>query len=396
MGRVVVTGVGPVSGIGSGADAYRAGLCEGVSGVGEITAFDATGFPHRRAGEVRDVRPEDRCRGIDVTRWGRTSVLAAVAARMAVTDAGLDERTLADRRTAIAVGTTAGESKTLEDVLRTDPAAAGVEDIVPANRISEAVARELGVPGPVLTFGTACAASNYALAYAYDLLSLGEYDAVVVGGADSVQQWLHAGFTRLGAIAESDCAPFDRDRSGIVTAEGAAMLVLETAGSARARGARVYAELLGAGLNCDATHMVAPQRASIADCMRLALADSGVAPADVDWIAAHGTGTPSNDAAEIGAVRDVFGSDVPPVSSVKSMLGHTMGAASGMSAIGAVLGIAYGFVCPTINVTTVDPEFGDLDVVPGRARQQEVDTVMVNGFAFGGNNAIVVFGRYDA
>jgi 3-oxoacyl-[acyl-carrier-protein] synthase II len=207
-----------------------------------------------------------------------------------------------------------------------------------------------------------------------------------------VCRWVHAGFYRLGTVAEKACAPFDRHRAGILTAEGGSALVLERLDHARARGAQIYCEVLGWASNCDADHMVAPNAASIAACARLAHHSAGIAPGDVDYICAHGTGTPANDLAEAQAIREVFGDRPPPLSSIKSMLGHTMGAASGFGAIACALSIRDGFLPPTINWSTPDPDLGSIDVVAGEARPARVRVAQNHGFAFGGNNAIVVFG----
>jgi 3-oxoacyl-[acyl-carrier-protein] synthase II len=224
------------------------------------------------------------------------------------------------------------------------------------------------------------------------LLACGETDVVVAGGADSVCRWAHAGFYRLGALSELSCTPFDRDRTGILTAEGGVALVLEELDHAVARDARIYAEVLGYGLNCDARHMVAPDAERIAECMRMAHDRSGVSPADVDYICAHGTGTASNDRAEAEAVRAVFGVQAPPMSSIKSMIGHAMGAASGFGATAAVLAIAEGFLPPTIGWSHPDPQFDWLDPVPNQSRAASVRVAQNNGFAFGGNNCITMFG----
>jgi 3-oxoacyl-[acyl-carrier-protein] synthase II len=262
----------------------------------------------------------------------------------------------------------------------------------PASRLAAAVSTELGFRGESITLATACSASNYALGYGHDLIATGEADVVVAGGADSVCRWAHAGFFRLGALTAEACSPFDRERSGILTGEGGAALVLESEAHARARGARVYAELRGYATNCDAHHMVAPDADTIADCMRMAHHSAGVEPGEVDYISAHGTGTPANDSVEVRAIHEVFGQSPPPVSSIKSMLGHTMGAASGFGAIASALALAEGFLPPTINWRTPDPELGGIDPVPNRARESTVRIVQNDGFAFGGNNAITVFG----
>lgn len=396
--RVAVTGLGPVSSIGIGAAAFAAGLRAGRSGISRIESFDPSGFPYQNAGEVHDFHPDSQLRRLDPARWGRSSQFAAAAARLAAKDAGLDPERVDPYRAHAVIGTTSGESQVMERVTAevVDSGFAGVDPALlaqlPANRLAHAVSEELGLRGESLTLATACSASNYAIGYAYDLLVSGEADVVFAGGADSVCRWAHAGFFRLGALTGQACAPFDRDRSGILTGEGGAVLLLETFEHARARGARIYAELLGYGLNCDANHPVAPDRASIAACMRAAHRNAGVKPADVDYICAHGTGTPANDTVEAGAIVEVFGDQPPPVSSIKSMIGHTMGAASGFGAIASVLAIDQGFLPPTVNWANPDPELAAIDPVPNAARPAEVRVVQNNGFAFGGNNAIVMLG----
>lgn len=396
MTRVVVTGLGPVSSIGIGASAFCQGLRAGRSGITPIRSFDTTGFPHVRAGEVHDFRPREIVRRLDVDAWGRSSLFAASAARLAVEDAGLDTVRVDPDRVAVVMGTTCGETQVMERMTRqiVDDGFAAIEpELVrqlPARRLAHAVSEELGATGESLTVATACAASNYALGYAYDQLASGEADVVVAGGAESVCRFVHAGFYRLGVLTELACAPFDRDRRGILTAEGGAALVLETWEHARARGARPYAEFLGYALNCDANHMVAADPATIAACMRLAHRRAGIESAEVDYISAHGTGTPANDSAEARAVRDVFGEVLPPISSIKSMIGHCMGAASGFGAIASALAIRNGFLPPTINWANADPELEGIDPVPNQARQADVRVVQNNGFGFGGNNAILI------
>ena len=397
MGRVVITGLGPVSSIGIGRAAFCSALRAGRSGISEITSFDASGFPYRRAGEVRG-DSDVHLRVLDAQRWARSSRFAASAARLAVTDGGLDPALVAPGRGHAVIGTTSGESAALEAVTAQilERGFAGQDpDLlsqVPANRLAHAVSEELGLTGESLTLATACSASNYALGYAHDLLTTGEADVVLAGGADSVCRWAHAGFYRLGALAEKASTPFDVGRTGILTGEGAAVLLLETAEHAEARGARVYAEVLGYGLNCDATHPVTPDAASIAECMRLAHRNADIKADEVDWVCAHGTGTPVNDLVESRAIAEVFGARLPPVSSIKSMMGHTMGAACGFGAIASALAIDEGFLPPTINHTRTDPELFGIDPVPNLARDAEVSVVQNDGFAFGGNNAIVVLG----
>src|ERR1700733_78833 len=402
MRRVVVTGLGPVSSIGIGLAPFREALRAGRSGASPISSFDAAKFPRRLAAEVRDFDPHALLRQLDPDDWGRASLFAAAAARLAMHDAGLSPGAPPSERTAVVIGTTSGESQVLEEMTRALMAggfgalSSKLMRRLPTHRLAEAAAEELGARGEALTLTTACSASNYALGYAYDLIASGEYDVVIAGGADAVCCWAHAGFLRLGAIAESRCAPFDRDRDGILVGEGGASLLLEAGDHAEARGARPYAEMLGYGLNCDAAHVTAPNAESIAACMRMALANAAVAPSEIDWVCAHGTGTPTNDAVEAAAIRAVFGDAPPPMSSIKSMLGHTMGAASAFGAIASVLSIKDGFLPPTINWRTPDSDLAGIDPIANMARPAQPRHVQNNGFAFGGNNAIVVFGAMEA
>ncbi|WP_326568623.1 beta-ketoacyl-[acyl-carrier-protein] synthase family protein [Amycolatopsis rhabdoformis] len=397
--RVVVTGLGAVSSLGLGAGALIAALREGRSGIGPIGQFDATGFEHVLAGEVRGFDADEHFHRTDPRRWGRSGQFAGAAARMAVADAGVDPMALREIRTASVFGTTNGESQVLEQlaaglvgdgVAAASPELAGRAD---AGRIATAVAAELGLGGETLTLGTACAAGNYALGYAFDLLRRGEADAALCGGADASNRATHAGFHRLGALAEDVPRPFDANRDGIVTAEGGVALLLEPLETAVERGARIYAEVLGYGITCDAVHMTNPHAPSIAECIRLAHQDAGVKPEEIDYVCAHGTGTHANDSTEIAALREVFGANLPPVSSVKSMLGHTMGAASGFGALVSCAAVHEGFLPPNVTLRTADPELGPgVDLVP-TARDAEVRIVQNHGFAFGGNNAITLFGK---
>jgi 3-oxoacyl-[acyl-carrier-protein] synthase II len=397
--RVAVTGLGAVSSLGTGAHAFAAAIREGRSGVSQIRSFDTTGFPYTVAGEIHDFEPSALLRRLRAGAWGRSSLLAAAAARLAVTDAGIDPGQLPGARAGSVIGTTSGESAVIEALTGQwvyegmkclDPALARQ---VPANRIAAAVNAELAITGEAQTIATACSASNYALGYAYDMVRTEEADFMISGGADSVNRWAHAGFYRLGALAESVCRPFDARRSGILTAEGGVALFLEPLDHALARGARVYAEVLGYGVNCDAKHPVSPDPTSIAQCIRAAHRNAGVRPEDVDYVCAHGTGTPTNDATEVAAMREVFGDRLPPVSSIKSMIGHTMGAASGFGALMCCMALHEGFLPPTATVTQVDPALGPgVDCVPGTGRPASPRIAQNHGFAFGGNNAITILG----
>ncbi|MEU1311699.1 beta-ketoacyl-[acyl-carrier-protein] synthase family protein [Streptomyces cinnamoneus] len=398
--RVVLTGFGVISSIGIGASEFTESLRNGRSGVSPISVFDVEGFDHGNGCEVKGFEPEQWITRTPLRELGRASRFAVAAARMAVRDAGLDPDRLAGMRGLISVGTTDGESFELDQLVAAE-LADGPERMdpeivrrVPAARLSTAIARELeltDVEAP--TIATACSAGNYAIGYGFDAVSSGEVEFALCGGADAMCRKTFTGFYRLGTIAPEYCQPFDVDRKGILTGEGAGVLVLESLESALARGATIYAEVLGYGLNCDAYHQVAPNGASVAECMAIALRDAGVKPEEVDLISAHGTGTKANDITEAGAIREVFGDAPPRTISLKSMLGHTMGAASALGAIACGLAITHGFIPPTINHTQTDPECR-IDCVPNQAVEADLRVVQNNGLAFGGNNAIVILGKY--
>lgn len=398
--RVVVTGLGAVSGIGIGTAEFLAGLRAGKSAARPVTAFDTEGFEHAMACEVPDFEPGRWIRNLDVENLGRASQFSVAAARMAVADAGIAEDALRAVPSLISIGTTDGESGDLDQLVETevdlgpermDPT---VARRVPAGRLSAVIAEEFALSRTeAVTLPTACAAGNYAIGYGYDAIRGGDVEIALCGGADALCRKTFTGFYRLGTIAPERCQPFDKDRKGILTGEGAGVLILESLESALARGARIYAEVLGYGLNCDADHPVAPNQDSVARCMRLALDDARIKPEEVDFISAHGTGTKANDITEARAIRQVFGETAPPRTvSIKSMIGHSMGAAGALASIACALALTEGFIPPTINHVETDPECG-LDVVPNEAVDAELRVVQNNGLAFGGNNAVVIFGK---
>lgn len=397
--RVVVTGLGAVTSIGIGTTGFLAGLRAGRDGRKPITAFDTTGYAYANGCEVTGFDPAPWLRRHEPAQLGRASQFAAAATRMAVADAGLDETGLAPRRTLVAVGTTDGESRDLDQLVGAqlehgpeamDPA---VARRVQAGRLSSCAAAELGLTNvEAVTIPTGCAAGNYAIGYSLDAVRSGDVVFALCGGADAVCRKTFTGFYRLGTIAPERCQPFDVGRKGILTGEGAGMMLLESLASARARGARVYAEVLGYGLNCDADHPVAPNRDSVAQCIRLAHADAGITPGEIDLISAHGTGTKANDVTEAAAIRQVHGDKPPRTISIKSMIGHTMGAASAIASVACALAITERFIPPTINHVETDPEC-DLDCVPNHSVEADLRVVQNNALAFGGNNAVVIFGR---
>lgn len=399
--RVVVTGVGVFSSIGIGAAEFAEGLRVGRSGARPITRFDTTGFDNTNGCEVVGFDPAKWIRHTPLEQLGEASRFSVAAARMAVADSGVDEQVLAGLRGLVTIGTTDGEAADLDQLVAGDladgPAAMDPVRVarLPAALLATAVARELALTNvEALTFATACSAGNYAIGYAYDAVQAGDVDFALCGGADAMCRKTFSGFYRLGTIAPEVPQPFDVNRKGILTGEGAGVLMLESLASARRRGARIYAEILGYGLNCDAYHQVAPNQQSVGRCMELALADAGVEPSEVDLISAHGTGTKANDITESKAIREVFGTEPPRTVSLKSMLGHTMGAASALSAIACALAITDGFIPPTINHVETDPECG-IDCVPNHSVPATLRVVQNNGLAFGGNNAVVILGAYE-
>ena len=402
--RVVITGLGMVTPIGAGRRAFWDALLAGTSGVGPVTSFDTSAFPVHVGAEVKNFDPDEHVLRRDAATMGRGSHLAIAAARMAIADAALDLNRTDRRRSGVSMGTTSGEPLVVEqynDIRRDD----GLEAIpsylpsrYPCNVIPSNVAIEFDLRGACLMIPTACAAGNYAIGQAFDLIRTGQADIMLAGGADAFSRITYTGFARLGAIAPERCQPFDLNRKGMVPGEGAAVLVLESLRGAVARGAHIYAEVLGIGLSCDSHHMTAahPEGDGAVRAMTMAMADSGVTVDDIGYISAHGTGTPTNDRVESIAVKKLFGQRAPrvPVSSIKSMLGHTMGAASAIEAAACALALDTGEIPPTINYEVPDPEC-DLDCVPNAARATHPRVVLNNAYAFGGNNASLCMARHE-
>jgi 3-oxoacyl-[acyl-carrier-protein] synthase II len=401
---VVVTGLGLVTSIGSDVATFWEALLAGRSGIRPVGSFDTRNYGVHIGGEVKDFTAAGLRSRIDLTQVGRASQFAIAAAAGALRDAGIDPETLDPTRAGISMGTTSGEPREVETytdtLLKGDLRAIGSELVAryPCGSIPASMASALGFAGPNTMIPTACAAGAYAAANAMEYLRSGAADIMLAGGSDSFSRITYTGFARLGAIAPERCQPFDLNRKGMVPGEGAAVLVLEPADRAERRGARIYAELVGYGLSCDAHHMTAshPEGEGAARAMRSALKDAGVAPEDVDYISAHGTGTPTNDRLETISIKRVFGHAAPriPISSAKSMLGHTMGAASAIETAICALAIERSRIPPTINYETKDPDC-DLDYVPNHARERRVDVAMNNAYAFGGNNASLILRRYE-
>lgn len=398
--RIVVTGIGAVTPVGQGVDNVWQRLLEGTSGIAEVHSFDTRDYNVHLGGEVDDFDPTPYFRTLDPGTVGRASQLAVVAARMAVEDAGLELDRHRSERVGVAMGTTSGEPREVEHFNDSrqagdlDQSGSALARRYPCHVIATQVATELGAAGVNTMIPAACAAGNYAMGFALDTLRAGRADVMLAGGADAFSRITYTGFARLGAIAPERCQPFDRSRRGMIPGEGAAVLVLEPLDAARRRGARIYAELAGYGLSCDAHHMTAahPEGAGAARAIARALEAAGLDSSAVSYVSAHGTGTPTNDRLETRALERIFGRRAHsiPTSSVKSMIGHTMGAASAIEGLVCAMAVSTGRVPPTINFEEPDPECA-VDCVPNTARELEVEVAMSNAYAFGGNNASVIF-----
>ncbi|MBX3223708.1 MAG: beta-ketoacyl-[acyl-carrier-protein] synthase family protein [Labilithrix sp.] len=398
--RVFITGVGVVSSIGLGKDAFFTSLAEGKSGISPVEAFDASNLGRSNAGEVKAFRPRDHLTAAEARRMGRCSQMALAAARMAIADAALPEGALAGPRASVVLGTTMGEADVLEDL---DHAwiAKGLPGVrrawIPkygSTLLPIHVARAIGAEGAVLTLPAACAAGNYALGLACDLIRAGKADVIVTGAAEMLQELQFSGFVRLAAMAPAKCQPFDLNRQGLILGEGAGILVVESEAHAVRRDARVLAEVGGHGMTCDAYHITRPhpEAAGSIGAMRQAIERSGLDPSAIDFVNAHGTGTKHNDSAESKVMREVFGERKVPISSMKSMLGHCMGAASALEAIGCVMTLETGIYPPTIGYETPDPDC-DVDVVANAPRKGKADIVLNNSLAFGGYNSVTCLAR---
>jgi 3-oxoacyl-[acyl-carrier-protein] synthase II len=403
--RIVVTGIGVVTPIGTGRERFWTNLLAGRSGIGPVQSFDTSAYNVHRGAEVHDFDVKNYLSNLDAAHLGRASQFAIAAARLALADANVEIASLDLERAGVSMGTTSGEPREVErfdDLFigkKLDHVGREFLALYPSHVIAAHIARELKFAGVNIMIPTACAAGNYAIAHAFDVLRAGRADLMLAGGSDSFSRITYTGFAQLGAIAPEVCQPFDRYRKGMIPGEGAGVIVLEPLASAKRRGARIYAEISGYGLSCDAHHMTAahPNGEGAVRAMQKALEQSAVSPPDVSYISAHGTGTPTNDRLETLAVKRLFGDAAYriPMSSIKSMLGHTMGAASAIEAAVCALAVFHDRIPPTINLKEPDPEC-DLDYVPNCARAQTVRVAMNNAYAFGGNNASLVLRKCES
>ena len=410
--RVVVTGVGLVTPIGIGKEEFWKNLIAGKSGIGLITQFDTEGFDAKIAGEVKDFDFANYGDKKEAKRMDRVTQFAVAAAKMAVDDSKLNIADIDPVRAGVCVGSGIGGIHTFLDQSlkygekgpsRISPFFIPMEiPNMPAGQISIA----LGFKGPNTAIVTACATGTNCIGDALRTIQYGDADIMIAGGTEAaISPVAVAGFDNMKALSrnneepEKASCPFDKKRNGFVMGEGAGVVVLEELEHAKARGAYIYAELIGFGMNADAYHITAPDPSGEmpAACMLQAIKDAGVTPDDVDYVNAHGTSTHRNDLNETLACKKIFGKHAYEVaiSSNKSMTGHLLGAAGGVEAIATVMTIANSIIPPTINYEDVDVEEGlDLDYVPNVARKAEVNVAISNNFGFGGHNASIVFKKY--
>ncbi|HET9402748.1 MAG TPA: beta-ketoacyl-[acyl-carrier-protein] synthase family protein [Candidatus Acidoferrales bacterium] len=397
--RVVVTGLGVVCGLGTGAEAVWESLREGRSAIRPIESVDMSRIAFKNGAETQGFDPSAHFTPSQIDHYDRFAQFAVYAAREALRDSGIELTDALRERTGIVAGSSLG-GQTTEDAGFLDVYNKGKNRVHPltiprtmANAGASQISMELGVTGPAFTLSTACSSSNHSLVQALGLLRAGTIDLAIAGGSEAPFSFgLLKAWEAMRVVAPDTCRPFCKDRRGMVLGEGGAMLVLEPLESAKARGAKIYAELAGGGMTSDAHHITQPSVSGPARAIRIALEDGGIAPDEIGYINAHGTATPGNDPAETRAIRAVFGdhADRIAVSSTKSMHGHALGGAGAIEAVATVLALKDGILPPTANFTEADPEC-DLDYVPNTAREQRVNAALSDSFAFGGLNAVVSF-----
>ncbi len=409
--RVVVTGMGMVTPVGIGVEESWRSVCEGRSGIGPVTKFDASSFPSQIAGEVKNFKPEDFMEKQKVRRFDTFIHFAIAAARMAVEDSKLKIEHNNRDRIGCVTGSGIGGLPMIEYfhkiLLEKGPKKISpffIPGII-ANMVAGEIAIEFGARGPNTSITTACAASAHAIGESFRLIKEGRADIMITGGSEAVITPLaFGGFCAMHALStrndepEKASRPFDMNRDGFIMSEGSGILILEELEHAKERGANIYAEICGYGLAGDAYHVAAPDPNAIGaiNCMKMALNDAGIKPEDVDYINAHGTSTKLNDMSETKAIKAVFKDYAYniPISSTKSMTGHLLGGAGAVEAIFTILTIRHEIIPPTINYNTPDPEC-DLDYVPNKARKAQIKIAISNSFGFGGTNATLVFKTYE-
>ncbi|OAM94210.1 3-oxoacyl-[acyl-carrier-protein] synthase II [Pelosinus fermentans] len=409
--RVVVTGLGAITPIGIGKDEFWQSLLNGKSGIGKITHFDASEYTTQIAGEVKDFDPAKYIDKKEAKRMDPFTQFAVAASKMAFEDSGINLETEDRTRIGTMIGTGIGGMDTLNEQYK-NLFDKGPNRISPffipmmiGNMAAGQTSITFGLQGPCSCVTTACATGTNAIGDAFKVIHRGDADVMVAGGTEAaISPIAVAGFCSMKALStrndepEKASRPFDKDRNGFVMGEGAGVVILESLEHAVARGAHIYAEVIGYGFNADAYHITAPapEGAQAAKCMEMALRDAGIAPEAVDYINAHGTSTPLNDKNETLAIKSLFGEHAYKlaVSSIKSMTGHLLGAAGGIECIATVLTLENDMIPPTINCDAPDEEM-DLDYVPHTSRKQVVNVALSNSLGFGGHNATILLKKFE-
>jgi nodulation protein E len=399
--RVAITGVGAICALGRNAAQFAESLRQGRCGIGPIESADTTQLRFRNGAEVRGYSHQpyfDDRRADFIDRFAQ---FAVIAAREAVESSGLVWTPELRHSAAIVTGACVGGQST-EDIGFHDVYKLGLNRVHPltipktmANAGASHISMEFGVTGPSFTISTACASAGHAIGQAYWMVRSGMTELAITGGSEAPFSFgILKAWEAMRVVSPETCRPFSKDRRGMVLGEGAAMLVLEPLEAAQARGARIHAEIVGVGMSADACHITQPSADGAARAMRAALGDAGLAPEQIGYINAHGTGTVANDATETTAIKAVFGERTAriPVSSTKSMHGHALGAAAALECLATVLALRDGVLPPTANFRVPDPDC-DLDVIPNQARQAQVEYAISNSFAFGGLNAVLALRR---
>jgi 3-oxoacyl-[acyl-carrier-protein] synthase II len=409
--RAVITGMGAVTPLGSSIDRYWKGLINGESGVRKITQFDATDFPCQIAGEIPDFNPDEYLDRKEARRLPRSAQIALVSAIQAVQDAGLPEVMPDKERAGVVFGTALGGIDQIDEGI-IELRKHGINRVNPftipfgiPNLAAFLIAKQFQCLGPNSTIVTACATGTQTIGEAAQLIRLGKADVIISGGTESlIKDYSLAGFSAMRALPvnyndkpQAASRPFDANREGFILSEGAGAVIVESLEHALQRGAHIYAEIVGHSATSDGYHIAQPEpdAEGAIRTMRWALKDAEISPDKIDYINAHGTSTPLNDATETKAIKSVFGEHAYKlaVSSTKSMIGHAMGASGTLEAIACVLTIVHGVIHPTINYTTPDPDC-DLDYVPNQARKQVVRYALSNSFGLGGQNASLILKKY--
>jgi len=411
--RVVITGMGVVSIVGTGLTAYWEALKAGKSGIRRITQFDASSFPCQIAGEVPDFAVENYMDRKEARRVPRSAQMAFAAATLAVKDAGFSSPLPQPERAGVAFGTAIGGMERVDEgirIIRGQSYDRLNPFVVPTslpNTSAYLISQGFQCLGPTVTVGTACATGTQAVGEGLEMIRRGAADIVIAGGTEGlIQDYAIGGFCAMRALPVSynddpqrASRPFDKNREGFVFSEGAAALILESLEHAQARGARIYAELAGQASSSDGFHMAQPdpEAAGPTRAMRWAIADAGLTPQQIDYINAHGTSTPLNDLTETKAIKAVFGEHAYQlkISSIKSMLGHAMGASGALEAIASAMTLYEGVIPPTINYQTPDPDL-DLDYTPNQAVQANPQAALSNSFGLGGQNACIVLKKFQS